>query len=117
MEEGENLIALGARPAQRAAEPQVAASGPLPAVTPWVGIGFAPDALRIVQVIHGAPAQRAGVHVGDQVMTLDGLAVTAPREFVHRIASAKVRSMRTKYSGLELTRTMTKAMETTGAPR
>jgi len=48
----------------------------------WVGVRFEANGTRIVQVIAGGPAARAGLRAGDQVLALDGAAIAEAAAFV-----------------------------------
>lgn len=54
---------------------------------PWIGILLAPgaDGVKISSVLDGTPGQRAGLHADDEVLTIDGTAVKAPRELIDTV--------------------------------
>nr|MBA3542749.1 PDZ domain-containing protein [Deltaproteobacteria bacterium] len=67
--------------------PTVVAQPPTP---PWVGIRFDPDgSTRVRTVIPGAPAERAGVKAGDDVVSIAGTPVRAASEFIAKIRSGR----------------------------
>ncbi len=55
----------------------------------WIGARFDPKTTQIDQIIPGAPADRAGLEVGDLVLSLDGRSVATPTEIVERIQTTK----------------------------
>ena len=57
------------------------------AATPWMGIavGTGDKGVLVNQVIDGTPAERAGLKVGDQVVTIDGAAVAKPGDLIDRV--------------------------------
>jgi cytochrome c biogenesis protein CcmG/thiol:disulfide interchange protein DsbE len=57
-------------------------------VESWIGAGFDGTTTTIVRVIHGAPAERAGLTIGDQVVSLDGRPVATATEIIERIRSS-----------------------------
>jgi peroxiredoxin len=59
---------------------------------PWLGIGIEPGkrGVRVNQVIDGAPAHRAGLAIGDEVLTIDGRSVVSPDELISRIGGFKI---------------------------
>jgi peroxiredoxin len=58
----------------------------------WVGMRLEPGTVRVAQVIDNAPAARAGVQIGDEVVSLDGGAIATADQFIQRIALAKAGS-------------------------
>lgn len=66
-----------------AAQPAAPASSP---DTPsWIGVRFDRRTTRVIQVLPGAPAERAGVKIGDVVASIDGRAVFLDVEAVEAI--------------------------------
>lgn len=55
----------------------------------WVGVRIDNASLRITQVIRGAPGERAGLQIGDQLVSIDGQPVTTVPAFVDRVARTK----------------------------
>jgi thiol-disulfide isomerase/thioredoxin len=72
--------------AKPAAVPQLAASAdPAPITAPsWLGIGTDPKTTRVIQVVHGAPGDRAGVKVGDDIVSIGGEKVMDGKDIVRR---------------------------------
>jgi peroxiredoxin len=58
----------------------------------WVGMRLEPGTVRVAQVIDNAPAARAGVRVGDEVVSLDGGPIATADDFIQRISVAKAGS-------------------------
>jgi peroxiredoxin len=61
-------------------------------VPPWVGVIVHPPHANVAQVIPGSPADRAGMKVGDDIVSLDGKPVADQRDFISRIQKSKVGS-------------------------
>nr|HEX4315595.1 redoxin domain-containing protein [Kofleriaceae bacterium] len=62
----------------------------LPATaTPWIGVQVSADN-HVAQVIPNAPAERAGVQVGDELVSLDGVGLFSPQDLPTRVRSSKV---------------------------
>jgi thiol-disulfide isomerase/thioredoxin len=72
-----------ARPAPPPA-PVPVASGPS-----WVGVRVDDQLARITQVIKGAPADKAGLAIGDQIVAIDGRPIARGPEFVRRVKSTR----------------------------
>jgi peroxiredoxin len=55
---------------------------------PWIGVLLAPGTtgVKITSVLEGTPGQRAGLHVDDEVLAIDGTAVKVPRELIEVVA-------------------------------
>jgi len=51
----------------------------------WIGVRLDNGPPRITQVIRGAPGDRAGLHIGDLILTIDGETVETPAEFVRHV--------------------------------
>ena len=77
----------------------------LPAsATPWVGVMVSADN-HIAQVIPNAPAERAGVQVGDELVSLDGVGLFSPADLPTRVRGNKVGdkvTLRVRRSGHEI---------------
>ena len=58
----------------------VASDGPS-----WVGVRLDNGPPRITQVIRGAPGERAGLKIGDLILSIDGEPIEAPAEFVRHV--------------------------------
>jgi thiol-disulfide isomerase/thioredoxin len=84
----------------RLQSPDIAANSPIPRPppsqmssrqSPWLGIVFENSAsTKIKTVIPGAPAERDGVQVGDEIVSLDGERVTLAREVYVRVVGHKM---------------------------
>jgi len=58
------------------------------AARPWIGIAIengTHGGVLVKQVIEGTPAARAGLLAGDEVKTIDGVAVAKPAELIERV--------------------------------
>jgi peroxiredoxin len=51
----------------------------------WIGVRTDPKSTRLLQIVTGSPAERAGLHEGDEVVSLDGKPVATGPDIV-RIA-------------------------------
>lgn len=62
------------------------------AVTPWIGIALAPGTrgARVSQVLDDAPGARAGLLIGDEVVAIDAVTITTPRELIDTVAAKGV---------------------------
>ncbi|MDB4960478.1 MAG: hypothetical protein JWP01_477 [Myxococcales bacterium] len=85
--------------ARPAARPSPAAAGavvpPSPPARPaavtdssWIGVRFAKDQPRVLQVIPDAPAARGHMQVDDEVTSVDGHPIRAAKEIVERVSAA-----------------------------
>lgn len=88
------LAACSRAPAPATTTPPPAPAEPAKATVPadpdtpsWIGVRFNRGTTRVIQVVPGGPAEKAGVKIGDQVVMIDGRkvfldveAVTAIRE-------------------------------------
>jgi peroxiredoxin len=68
---------------------QAAMAEPIGREPAWLGIRFNPGTTRVLQVIDGSPAAAAGVQAGDEIVSLDGIAMHSPQEIVKAIAAAE----------------------------
>lgn len=66
-------------------EPQPIAAHAAPTSPSWIGVRFDQGTTRVIRVVPGAPAERAGVRVGDVVASVDGHAVVLDVEAVSTI--------------------------------
>jgi peroxiredoxin len=64
--------------------PSSAETGPA-----WLGVRFDPGTTRVVQVIELSPAAVAGLRVGDEIVSLDGVAMHGSQEIVQTVGDAK----------------------------
>ncbi|MEJ7596570.1 MAG: redoxin domain-containing protein [Kofleriaceae bacterium] len=51
----------------------------------WIGVRIDADSLRITQLVKGAPGERAGLQIGDTLVSLDRDPVTTVPQFVARV--------------------------------
>lgn len=58
---------------------------PRPPTEPWIGVELAADAARIVRVLSGTPADRAGVQAGDELVSLDGAPLPDSSAFIQQV--------------------------------
>ncbi len=63
---------------------------PDPARPSWIGVGFVRDRLRVARVIADAPGAHAGLQRGDEIISLDGVALGHPREVIERVRQAPI---------------------------
>lgn len=56
---------------------------PPPATDPWLGVQL--DGTRIVRAIGSSPAEHAGLQTGDELLSLDGWALTDAASFIQRV--------------------------------
>jgi thiol-disulfide isomerase/thioredoxin len=81
------------------------APGALPAsTTPWVGVQVSTDN-HVAMLIPNAPAERAGVKAGDELVSLDGVGLYAPNDLSTRVRGSKVGQrvvLRVRRAGAEL---------------
>jgi peroxiredoxin len=70
--------------------PVSAAPAPAPSSSPaWLGIWFETGTTRALRVVEGGPAARAGFLVGDEIRSIDGVAVNASQQIVKRVSAAR----------------------------
>jgi len=55
----------------------------------WLGLWFATGTTRVIEVIDKSPAEDAGLKIGDEIVSLDGVAMHASQEIVKRVAATK----------------------------
>jgi thiol-disulfide isomerase/thioredoxin len=77
-------VAKPAAPPPRAPDPW-SAKAPGPAQPAWIGIWPDPQSTRVLQVVPGGPASRAGIQLGDEIASVDGRAVTNGHEIVELV--------------------------------
>lgn len=65
-------------------------SVPAPRSFPWIGVEFAAASTRITRLLPGAPGERAGLQVGDEVVSIDGVAVADPSAFISQVQRKSV---------------------------
>jgi peroxiredoxin len=89
------LVVLVVLAACHSAQPQPPAppppAPPAPAVvelrdqTAWLGVRFEPGTTHVVQVVDQSPAAAAGIHVDDQIVSLDGVAMQTSQQIVKTV--------------------------------
>src|SRR5689334_2859962 len=62
------------------------------AAAPWIGIALekGPTGVRVKSVLADTPGERAGIHEGDEVLSIDGAAVHTSRELIDLVAQKGV---------------------------
>jgi thiol-disulfide isomerase/thioredoxin len=99
---------------QPVAAPQFAAKGdpaPAPAPAPaaaqsWLGIGPDPRSTRVIQIVRGAPGDRAGLQVGDEIVSIAGEPMKDGKDIVQRaraLPAGRPVAMVVRRGGRELT--------------
>lgn len=66
-------------------EPAPVARPAAPSSPSWIGVRFDQGTTRVIRVVSGGPAERAGVKIGDQIAAVDGRAVFLDLEAVETI--------------------------------
>lgn len=91
-------VVLAACSSSPPAKPAPDPGGPVriaPAAAPahdgpsWIGVRVDSQPVRITQVIKGAPGDKGGLRIGDEVLAVDGAAVATGPDFVERVRGAK----------------------------
>ena len=54
----------------------------------FLGLRFAPGTTRVVQVVDGSPAGKAGFKLDDEIVTIDGVEMTSSQQIVETVAGA-----------------------------
>ncbi len=75
-------------PAAPAPVPVVEIAAPRPRVPDgpsWIGVRFDRNTTRVIQVVPGGPAEKAGVRIGDELATVDGHVVATDTDAVKTI--------------------------------
>ena len=96
-------------PVAPAADPW-SAKAPATGRPAWIGIWPDPQSTRVLQVVPGGPASRAGIQLGDELVTIDGHATTDGRqivELVRTLPSGKPVSFVVRRGGKQWTLTVT----------
>jgi peroxiredoxin len=71
-----------------AASPVVAApSAPAVAQPAWLGVFFKPDSTHVLRVVEGGPAATATVQAGDEIVSIDGVAMQSPAEIIKNVSA------------------------------
>lgn len=66
---------------------------PPPAAPPWLGVAMdngGDTGVRVEHVVRGSPAERAGVHAADRIVSVDGNRVTRPQQVSAQVATHKI---------------------------
>ena len=67
------------------ADPDPASKRAAPTSPSWIGVRFDQGTTRVIRVVPGAPAEQAGVRIGDQIASVDGRSVFIDVEAVETI--------------------------------
>lgn len=78
---------LTAAPAPQAEPGWLGVSLGASAAEPGVGLEGTPEGVKVIGIAHGSPAQRAGLHVRDVILTVDGKPVTTPKDVIAIVTS------------------------------
>jgi peroxiredoxin len=89
------LIALvGGSAVAQAANPWPSAEpAPPSAAKPWIGLNLGAGTFggaKVKSVVAGSPGDRAGIHAGDEVLTIDGAVTDSPAAVIESVLSAGV---------------------------
>src|SRR5581483_9007632 len=87
---GSALASPGLGPAD--ARPAFAQSAPAPTARPWLGVSMAKDpggagGVLVDRVVHGSPAEVAGLRAGDRIVRIGGARVAAGDAVVEAVAA------------------------------
>jgi cytochrome c biogenesis protein CcmG, thiol:disulfide interchange protein DsbE len=88
-------VVLGAcsssKPAPDPGGPVRSAPAPTPAHEgpSWIGVRVDSQPVRITQVIKGAPGDKGGLRIGDEIVSVDGATIATGPDFVERVRGAK----------------------------
>jgi thiol-disulfide isomerase/thioredoxin len=66
-------------------EPAPVPARAAPSSPSWIGVRFDQGTTRVIRVVPGAPAEQAGVRIGDQIVAVDGRSVFVDVEAVETI--------------------------------
>ncbi|MBA3502392.1 MAG: redoxin domain-containing protein [Myxococcota bacterium] len=85
------LLVACSTPAPPPPQPVVAAPAPKQDESgpSWIGVRVDTEPVRITQVIRDAPGDKAGLRIGDELLTVNGEAVPTGPAFVERIRGTK----------------------------
>lgn len=75
-------------PPAPAPQPAKVSQPAVPSEPAWLGVWFDPGTTRVIQVISSSPAATAGVQIGDELVSLDGIPVRASQEIVKAVTEA-----------------------------
>jgi thiol-disulfide isomerase/thioredoxin len=73
----------------KAPPPAAPAPAPVADGPSWVGVRVDQQPVRITQVIKGAPADKAGLQIGDEIVSVNNTAIASGPVFVERIMGAR----------------------------
>ena len=71
----------------------ILASGAALAAPPWIGLQLGPGSFggaRVKAVVPGSPGERAGIHAGEEVLSVDDRATAAPNDVIDAVLSGGV---------------------------
>jgi thiol-disulfide isomerase/thioredoxin len=80
-----------AKPAAPTPTPQQA-EAPAPRIPTWpayLGARFEPGTTRIVQLIPHSPAAASALHLGDEIVSIDGVAMTSSQQIVQKVTETQ----------------------------
>ncbi|MCA1665672.1 MAG: PDZ domain-containing protein, partial [Myxococcales bacterium] len=63
------------------------------AAPPWIGLQLGPGSFggaRVKSVVPGSPGERAGIHAGEEVLSVDDRATAAPNDVIDAVLSGGV---------------------------
>jgi peroxiredoxin len=63
------------------------------AASPWVGLQLGPGSFggaRVKAVVPGSPGERAGIHAGEEVLSIDDHATAAPNDVINAVLTGGV---------------------------
>lgn len=60
-------------------------AAPAPTGPAWLGVRFEPGTTRVVQVVDQSPAAAARIQIGDEIQSLDGVAMTTSQQIVKTV--------------------------------
>jgi thiol-disulfide isomerase/thioredoxin len=69
-------------PSQTAAAPAPVPPSHTAAAPAWIGVWPDPSNARVLEVVRGGPADRAGIQVGDDIVSIEGKPVSTGRDVV-----------------------------------
>ncbi|HEY1585156.1 MAG TPA: PDZ domain-containing protein, partial [Polyangia bacterium] len=71
----------------------ILASGAALAAPPWVGLQLGPGSFggaRVKAVVPGSPGERAGIHAGEEVLSVDDRTTAAPNDVINAVLEGGV---------------------------
>ncbi len=75
------------------AEPADAPAQRIPVWPAWLGVRFEPGSTKIVQLIPNSPAAASPLHLGDEIVSIDGVAMGSSRQIVQKITETAANSV------------------------